>query len=67
MATFTLPTELKDQLGKNRLARRVYRKLSASAKQSYNSYVIAAGSVLERKRRAEHAVKMLLGYAQSFA
>jgi uncharacterized protein YdeI (YjbR/CyaY-like superfamily) len=67
MASLTLPTELKDQLSKNRLARRVYRRLSLTAKQSYNSYVIAASSVAERRMRAEHSVKMMLGYAQSFA
>jgi uncharacterized protein YdeI (YjbR/CyaY-like superfamily) len=67
MSPLTQPTELKDQLSKNRLARRVYRRLSLTAKQSYNSYVIAANSVDERRKRAEHAVKMMLGYAQSFA
>jgi uncharacterized protein YdeI (YjbR/CyaY-like superfamily) len=67
MSALTLPTELKYQLSKNRLARRVYRRLSLTAKQSYNSYVITASSVDERKKRAEHAVRMMLGYSQSFA
>jgi len=38
-----------------------------TAKQSYNSYVIAAGTVSERQQRANHAVKMLVGRAQYFA
>lgn len=67
MSSLTLPTELNDQLSKNRLARRVYRRLSLTAKQSYNSYVIAASSVSERRKRAEHSVKMMLGNAQNFA
>jgi len=67
MSATTLPTELKDQLSKNRLARRVYKRLSMTAKQSYNSYLIAAGTVSERQQRANHAVKMLVGRAQYFA
>ena len=63
IGTQTLPTELNTQLTKNRLARRIYRRLSNTAKQSYVSYVIAAQSAKERKCRAEHSVKMLLGQA----
>ncbi len=57
----TLPTELSRELKSNMIAGKIYRTLTETAKRSYITYVIAAQSVKERKCRAEHSVKMMLG------
>lgn len=59
----TTPTELNNLLKKDRLARRIYKSLSDSAKRSYAAYIIAAASSKDRLCRANHAVKMLTGEA----
>jgi len=56
-----IPTELKAELGKSRIAQALYTRLSRATKQAYSGYVIQGQTHKDRLCRAKYSIRAVLG------